>query len=129
MPEHDTLPGKAPGAQECAREGQEAAERAITSEADAGMEKDAIARSQDDIANGLLSEAATAEACGFARSYSVTASALVADLRDVSCAEPSREPGTPHPDPFLAARGWEVGRSGIYTRTAQRQPDRELEAG
>ncbi len=127
MPEHDTC--KAPGSQEGAREGHEAAERAITTQADAGMDTDAIARRQDDIANGLMSEAATTAGRAFARNYSFTASALVAGLRDVNRAEPSREPGTPHPDPFLAARGWEVGQSGIYTRTARRQPDRELEAG
>jgi hypothetical protein len=30
--------------------------------------------------------------------------------------EPSLIPGTPHPDPVLAAKGWHVCRHGIYTR-------------
>jgi hypothetical protein len=33
-------------------------------------------------------------------------------------------PGTPHPDPYLAARGWHVCDHGIYTR----HPDGPLEA-
>jgi hypothetical protein len=44
-------------------------------------------------------------------------------------AEAGPQPGTPHPDPFLAVRGWEVGATGIYERTGHRQVDRELEAG
>jgi hypothetical protein len=37
-------------------------------------------------------------------------------------------PGTPHPDPFLAARGWQTCGHGIYVR---RDPQRETgrEAG
>src|SRR5438094_978652 len=41
--------------------------------------------------------------------------------------------GAPHPDPFLAGRGWQVNEHGIYTRRAQPEPqappERELEAG
>ena len=49
---------------------------------------------------------------------------------------PDRTPGTPHPDPFLAARGWHVNEHGIYTRHCQPEPPQpeprpanELEAG
>jgi hypothetical protein len=47
--------------------------------------------------------------------------------------EPDRMPGAPHPDPFLAGRGWQVNEHGIYTRRAQPEPqappERELQAG
>lgn len=31
----------------------------------------------------------------------------------------SPEPGTPHPDPALAALGWHTGPSGVYERPGQ----------
>ena len=72
------------------RAGTEAAERSITGQADAGMDADAIARHQDDAAARVLSNAVTGQDRGFARGYSVTASALVADLRDLDRPEPAR---------------------------------------
>jgi hypothetical protein len=30
--------------------------------------------------------------------------------------QPDLTPGTPHPDPYLAAKGWHVCGHGIYTR-------------
>jgi hypothetical protein len=77
----------------------------------------------------VASHADAPQARAFANAYAVTASALVAGLRDLSRPQPRMEPGTPHPDPQLAARGWEVGAHGIYTRTGRRQADHELEAG
>ena len=47
--------------------------------------------------------------------------------------EPDRTPGAPHPDPFLAERGWQVNEHGIYSRKPDpdraRQADHDLEAG
>ena len=42
----------------------------------------------------------------------------------VTQAQPA-PPGTPHPDPVLAGKGWHSSRHGIWTR----QPEPELEPG
>jgi hypothetical protein len=34
-----------------------------------------------------------------------------------------REPGSPHPDPDLAARGWHVSECGVYTRARARDAE------
>jgi hypothetical protein len=44
------------------------------------------------------------------------------DLKELD--EPGLTPGTPHPDPALAAKGWRLCDHGIYTR----HPDGHLEA-
>ena len=41
--------------------------------------------------------------------------------------EPDRTPGAPHPDPFLADRGWHVNEHGIYTRRPEPQSGPRLE--
>ena len=46
----------------------------------------------------------------------------VRDLKELD--EPGLTPGTPHPDPALAAKGWHVCDHGIYTR----HPDGPLQA-
>lgn len=44
--------------------------------------------------------------------------------------EPDRTPGASHPDSFLAARGWHVGRHGIYVRHHNApRPDPKTPAG
>jgi hypothetical protein len=72
------------------------------------------------------------QAC--ARAFSGTAAAHVRELRKRDpLPEPDRTPGAPHPDPFLASRGWHVNDHGVYTRRAESQAQarrgRELEAG
>lgn len=66
-----------------------------------------------------------------AKEFSGTAATQGRELRKhCPLPEPDRTPGAPHPDPFLAARGWHVNQHGIYSRrTEQPQPlHRELEA-
>ena len=100
------------------RAGAETAAQIVCAQASAGMEPDRIGAHHEDLAAGLLSDAATPDGQAFARGYDDTAATLAADLR----AEAGRAPqaagqpdGTPHSDPFLAARGWHVDR-GMYTR-------------
>ena len=80
-----------------------------------------------------LNDARTPEGQAYARALSDTAATYVRELRERDpLPEPDRTPGTLHPDPFLAARGWHVNEHGIYTRHAQPEPpppERELEAG
>ncbi|MHB1874590.1 MAG: helix-turn-helix domain-containing protein [Streptosporangiaceae bacterium] len=42
--------------------------------------------------------------------------ASVGERRQAEEPQPDRTPGAPHPDSFLAARGWHVGAHGIYVR-------------
>lgn len=35
-------------------------------------------------------------------------------VRDELEAPPAIAPGTPHPSPFLAGRGWKMGNSGVW---------------
>jgi hypothetical protein len=81
-----------------------------------------------------LNDPSTPEDHVYAGALSDTAAARVRELRQRdSLAEPDRTPGAPHPDPFLAGRGWQVNEHGIYTRRAQAEPQaaarREPEAG
>jgi hypothetical protein len=101
-------------------------------QADAGMSSELLAASRDEIAARLLSDASTPEGQAYARALSDSAAAYVRELRQ--CAplpEPDRTPGAPHPDPFLASRGWHMNEHGVYTRRAtpepQTPPERELE--
>jgi hypothetical protein len=104
--------------------GAQAAEEVITRQADAGMGVDEIDRHQGDTAAELLSSATTGEGKAFARSYDITAAILTRDLGEPDLPGPN----TPHPDPGLAARGWQTCEHpghGIYVR---RDPEIELEA-
>lgn len=92
------------------------------------------APSRDETAARLLSDPSTPEARAYARAFSDAAAARVREARERDpLPEPDRTPGTPHPDPFLAERGWHVNEHGIYTRNPQPQAtpqsDKELEAG
>jgi hypothetical protein len=106
----------------------------IIRQADAGMTAEHAEDRQDEVANRLLNDATTPEGQAYARAFSDTAAAYVRELRKREpLPEPDRTPGTPHPDPFLASRGWDANEHGIYTRRAepepQAPPDRGLEAG
>jgi hypothetical protein len=81
-----------------------------------------------------VNDASTPEGQAYARAFSDTAGAYVKNLRERDpLPEPDRTPGAPHPDPFLASRGWHVNEHGIYIRLAELQPqallEGELEAG
>jgi hypothetical protein len=98
--------------------------------ADTSPERDGD--SQHEVTPRLLNDARTPEA--YTRAFSDTAPAHVRALQERDpLPEPDRTPGAPHPDPFLANRGWHVNQRGIYTRRAepdpQAAPERELEAG
>jgi len=89
---------------------------------------------QDASADRLLNDASTPEGQAYARAFADTAAAHVKELRERDpMPEPDRTPGAPHPDPFLANRGWHVNEHGIYSRRpepqAAPQPEKDLEAG
>jgi hypothetical protein len=91
-----------------------------------GSQHEAITRLPNDARAPLLQ--------AYTRAFSDTAAARLRELRERDpLPEPDRRPGTPHPDPFLADRGWHVNQRGIYIRRAepepQAPPERELEAG
>jgi hypothetical protein len=103
-------------------------------QADAGMTPERIGDSQHQIATWLLNDASTPEGQAYARAFSDTAATYVKDLQERDpLPEPDRTPGAPHPDPFLANRGWHVNEHAIYARKPEPQaaprPDKELEAG
>jgi hypothetical protein len=90
--------------------------------------------SQHEVATYLLNDARTPEGRAYARAFSDIAATRVRKLRERDpLPEPDRRPGVPHPDPFLAGRGWHVNEHGIYIRRAEPEPqlppERELEAG
>jgi hypothetical protein len=106
----------------------------IIEQADADMTPECAASSQDEIANRLLDDSITPEGQAYARAFSDTAAANVRELRERDpLPEPDRTPGAPHPDPFLASRGWRMNEHGIYARKPEPQvpprPEKELEAG
>jgi hypothetical protein len=88
----------------------------------------------DDNAARLLSDPGTPMSQAYARAFSESAAAQVRELRKRDpLPEPDRTPSAPHPDPFLASRGWHINEHGIYTRRAAPEPqapaEREPEAG
>jgi hypothetical protein len=90
--------------------------------------------SRDQIIARLLDDAWSPEGQAHAWVFSDAAAAYVRELRERDpLPEPDRRPGAPHPDPFLADRGWHVNERGIYIRHAEPEPQvppgRELEAG
>jgi hypothetical protein len=94
-----------------------------------------LADIQGGTATRLLNDASTAQGQACARAFSDTAAAYVKELRKRdSLPEPDRSPGSPHPDPFLASRGWHMNQHGIYTRRADPEPqagprpEKDLEA-
>ena len=110
------------------------ASRPITRQTGADVAPDRAGIDQDDNAAHLLSDPGTPMGQAYARAFSESAAARVQELRKGDpLPEPDRTPGAPHPDPFLASRGWHVNEHGIYTRRAapepQAPPQREPEAG
>ena len=106
----------------------------ITQQPGAGTTPQRAGDSQDAVADRLPNDASTPEGQAYARAFSETAAAHVKELRERDpLPEPDRTPGTPHPDPFLADRGWHVNEHGIYSRRPERQaapqPEKDLEAG
>ncbi len=110
---------------------QHAAERVTQAYAD-GQSLDQIAQAQEDLSAWRLNGGGRSPEHGerYAREYDDAVTGYVSELRaehDRHVAAPAAHTlpqGTPHPDPFLAARGWQADR-GTWQRTA----DRQLEAG
>jgi predicted GIY-YIG superfamily endonuclease len=113
------------------------ASRRVTAMYAAGVGLERISQDHDDLAASLVTDAQTPPGRAYAREYADTGRTLIADLREdaavargQSAAACTLPDGTPHPDPVLAARGWQVGH-GIYQRTGSaaaaraREPDRE----
>jgi hypothetical protein len=104
----------------------------IIRRSDAGMTPNRAGDSPDEIAARLLNATPQGQAC--ARAFSDTAAGYVRELRERDpLPEPDRTPGAPHPDPFLASRGWHMNQYSIYTRKpepqAAPQPEKDPEAG
>ncbi len=98
--------------------------------ADQARTADRITQRQHDLPAAMLSDAPGANRQAFTVEGAHTADVLTADLRDDAkpkAPEAASLPdGTPHADPRLAARGWQV-RHGVYVRRPAAR--RELEAG
>jgi hypothetical protein len=82
----------------------------------------------------ILDDPATPEGRAFAKALSQTAAYYAREKqRSDPLPEPDRSPGAPHPDTFLASRGWHANKHGVYLRHAEQEPEaprnRELEAG
>jgi hypothetical protein len=113
--------------------GTEASTDLIIEQADADTTPGRAGSSQE-ITNRLLNNPITPEGQAYAKAFSDTAAANVRELREQDpLPEPDRTPGAPHPDPFLASRGWHMNEHGIYTRKQEPQVppqhQKELEAG
>jgi hypothetical protein len=90
--------------------------------------------SRDAIADPLLNDASTPEGQAYVRAFSDNAASRVKALRERDpLPEPDRTPGAPHPDLFLADRGWHINEQGIHTRRPEPQSaprlEKDLEAG
>jgi hypothetical protein len=113
--------------------GTEAATDLSIEQGDADMTPELAKRSQYEITGRVLSNPITPEGQAYARAFSDTSAAHVRELREQDpLPEPNHTPGAPHPDPFLASRGWHMNEHGIYTRKPEPQvppPQKELEAG
>jgi hypothetical protein len=89
---------------------------------------------QRQVTTRQLDDPQTTEGQAYARALSDVAARHVRELRERDpLPEPDRRPGAPHPDPFLASRGWHVNEHGIYIRRAEAEPqvppEHDLEAG
>jgi len=104
--------------------GRQLADQLVRAQADAGMPAERIGRQQEGVIASLLSDAETAGGKAFATGYATTAETYISDLKALDRPEPDRTPGAPHPDPFLAERGWRTCEHGIYVR---RQAQAEAE--
>ena len=103
--------------QDPGKAGSETARQIISTQAAAGMDADRIAEHHQEVGASLLCGAETPDGEAVARAYDGTAETLIGELREMERGpEPSREPGSPHPDPRLAAHGWRTCEHGIYVR-------------
>ena len=94
----------------------------ITQRTDAGITPQRAGDSQNASVDRLLNDVSTPEGQAYARAFSDTAAAHMKELRERDhLPEPDHTPGAPHPDPFLADRGWHVNEHGIYTRRPEPQ--------
>jgi hypothetical protein len=110
--------------------GTEAPADLTTELADVDMIPERARSNQGEITSRLPNDTVTPEGQAYARAFSETAAANLRELRERDpLPEPDRTPGAPHPDPFLANRGWHTNEHGIYTRKPEPQPEKELEAG
>ena len=120
QPAASSSPGQA------AATGHATAAFVITGQVKAGLPTGAIERHHHDMTAWLLSNATTADGQQFARSYQATAAMLIAELRHpqrtLALAAASVPDGAPHPEPFLARRGWQA-RSGMYVCRPQPDPE------
>lgn len=94
----------------------------------------ASSRAGADTTARLLSDPDTPESRACEQALSPAAATRVRELRERNpLPEPDRTPGAPHPDPFLADRGWHMNEHGIYSRKPDpdrvRQAEHDLEAG
>jgi hypothetical protein len=102
--------------------GTEAPTDLIIEQGDADMTPERAGSSQDENTNRLLKDPFTPEGQAYAKALSDTAAADLRELREQDpLPEPDRTPGTPHPDPFLASRGWHLNERGIYARKPEPQ--------
>jgi hypothetical protein len=116
------------------RAGAEEADIVILAQANAGMSPDQIDASVEYVLAGQHDTPVTPVSVAFDKAYRQTAAAYVADLRELD--RPSdrdtqslrAQAGQPHPDPFLASRGWHMSKHGVYLRRAA-APAADLEAG
>ena len=103
-------------------------------QARAGITPEQPGQSQDEAATRLLNDPSTPEGQAYARAFPDAAAARTPELREPDpLPEPDRTPGASHPDPFLASRGWQANKNGIYSRTPEPHPasprEKDLEAG
>jgi predicted GIY-YIG superfamily endonuclease len=94
----------------------------------------ASSRADAGTAARLLGDPDTPEGRAYEQALSPAAATRVRELRERDpLPEPDRTPGAPHPDPFLAERGWKVNEHGIYSGKPDpdrvRQAEHDLEAG
>jgi hypothetical protein len=132
--EREELAARATARKDPQAAGAEAADRVIRAQAAAGVSTERISAHSQDTAAWLFSEAREPDGEAFARGYGDTAQAMVAELQEEARPAPDRSPGAPHPDPWLAARGWQACEhgDGVYVRHAvsrQRNAGMEREAG
>jgi hypothetical protein len=117
---------------EARRAGTDTPASLIAQQADAGTRPEHLADSRDEVAARLLNDTSTPEGQAYAQAFSDSAATYLRELRErAPLPEPDRTPGAPHPDPFLAGRGWHMNEDGVYTRRAtpepQTPPEHELE--
>jgi hypothetical protein len=101
--------------------GMATADQVIRGWADAGMGLDQMQQQAEDEAARLLSDAETDTGRAFAQAWAETADTYIGDLRkDGQLPAPvaaTLPDGTPHTDPQLAAKGWQV-QGGVYVKGA-----------